>query len=1071
MARALAKAYTDRTKHYKKRSFADRFEAGLASPEPTLAEARCEAHALFSARLETTALGRASLETLAVVERMVWEINYEASLCPLIAAARGLPDAVEAVVRATLLTMGTHDYDRTSSLVVLPTTDRHRLLREPCLPLRHLVCAALEAEYAAARERAERLRKGGDRWLRSCLAYTFPDEDWANADLKASLASKEPPWFLLSAVSESTLVRRWLERGDAFNISVYALNLACVLPAAEAVAIFAECLRQLLVKPKYGALAKTPPRDIAQALACIGTEEAAAVLAPYASHPVLAPVVLAFFRERPEHGAALQTQAKGRKLEATAARVLGKGKKVAAVAGPTAMSEDLPPVLRDPPWRAKKSKEKPIVVEGLVPLGLDLERVALVRPPAPLVTPKIRDMTAEELLAWKKEASAGTGATAAGKTIHADFELHSLGRGSWEYRRVPEFEGLWAWNEKGAYLEAGALAWVERHGLAALPGFLARDWVRWLAYEGYDEYFDAVQSLVSPRTAPMIARIATRKRRRRVANAWLIEHAEVAALGLIPDALSERKEPRAHAEAALLVLARHGKEAVVRKAAKAYGEQARRGIEALLALDPLAISSSIPKPPDFLRISELPPVKTRAGKTLDEAAFSALLEMLRLGTVDEPYPGIELVRKACDEASLGELAIELAEQWVLGDAPGRHEWMLHAVVHFRSERGARRIAELAREWAVKSLAKAERACGALAADGSDLALMHLAHIAESTRFDALKKMAGELVKEAAAARGLTEAELGDRTVPDAGLGPDGTIERSYGRRARVVSCDSALRPIVRERTKTGLGAPERSLPRPLKTDDAGKVEEARERFEQLKKDLGAIGQRQVRRLERAMVEGRTWSAADFKARIVGHPLLRHLAAALVWESVPARGEARAFRVAEDGSFADARDGRMDLPAESGVRLGHPVRTPDLVESWSTVFADYEIVQPFEQLSRTRHAPTSAEKKRDRLESAGEISVPARTLLGTMEARGWRRDSAGFISAWLRPVRSRGGEVLTARWPIVPGIAMESLAAAAEVVTGPLVVEASDGQPVALGELDDVAFSELVRDITGLRDRG
>ena len=553
MARALAKAYTDRTKHYKKRSFADRFEAGLASPEPTLAEARCEAHALFSARLETTELGRASLETLAVVERMVWEINYEASLCPLIAAARGLPDAVEAVVRATLLTMGTHDYDRTSSLVVLPTTDRHRLPREPCLPLRHLVCAASEAEYAAARERAERLRKGGDRLLRSCLAYTFPDEDWANADLKASLASKEPPWFLLSAVSESTLVRRWLERGDAFNISVYALNLACVLPAAEAVAIFAECLRQLLVKPKYGALAKTPPRDIAQALACIGTEEAAAVLAPYASHPVLAPLVLAFFRERPELGAALQTQAKGRKLEATAARVLGKRKKVAAVAGPMAMSEDLPPVLRDPPWRAKKSKEKPIVVEGLVPLGLDLERVALVRPPAPLVAPNVRDMTAKELSAWKKEASAGTGATAAGETIHADFELHSLGRGSWEYRRVPEFEGLWAWNEKEAYLEAGALAWVERHGLAALPGFLARDWVRWLAYEGYDEYFDAVQSLVSPRTAESGPRFARRRRDRLCYETRLMLRGDLLerfdeALGKLPvhkDALRPGAKPSA----------------------------------------------------------------------------------------------------------------------------------------------------------------------------------------------------------------------------------------------------------------------------------------------------------------------------------------------------------------------------------------------------------------------------------------------------------------------------------------------------------------------------------------------
>jgi hypothetical protein len=48
--------------------------------------------------------------------------------------------------------------------------------------------------------------------------------------------------------------------------------------------------------------------------------------------------------------------------------------------------------------------------------------------------------------------------------------------------------------------------------------------------------------------------------------------------------------------------------------------------------------------------------------------------------------------------------------------------------------------------------------------------------------------------------------------------------------------------------------------------------------------------------------------------------------------------------------------------------------------------------------------------------------------------------------------------------------MESLADAADVVTGPLVVETLDGRPVVLGELDDVAFSEIARDIAVVRDR-
>ncbi|OJY16926.1 MAG: hypothetical protein BGO98_12150 [Myxococcales bacterium 68-20] len=1060
----VAKTFASKPHSYMPKTNAQLFEAGLESKnEETLASARREAYELLS-KLDAASVKAASIEALSVAERMVWHMSHEASLAPVIAAARGLPDAVEAVVRATRLQTATLD-GYTTSVLVVPASAQGRTWGEPCRPLRHLICAAPDAEYVEARRHAEALRKDADLMLRSSIAYVFPEEPWGNADLESALESEAKPeayHFVLTAVSDASLVQRWVAAKGPFHLATYALDLVCALPPAEAVALFGEHLPKLLVKPKHGPLLKTPPRDVAQALACIGTKAAAATLAAYANHAVLAPMVLAFFRERPELGSALQAQAKGKgKLEATAARVLGKPRPAAAEA--TAEPGDLPPVLRDAPWRASKRGGKETIVAGLSLLGLELERVALVRQPSSIERSRpVRDMSSEAFAAWKATASEGD-------FVYADYEHAKGAGGAWEYHRIPDEEGLWSWNEKPkAYLAAGPLAWVEKHGLATIPGFLAREWIRWLAYDGHEEYLDAVMSLVSPRSAPMLARVATRKRWRRVAAAWLVEHAEVAAFGLIPDALSDKKEARAHAEAALLLIARHGKDAVVRTTASKYGEEAARAIEALLARDPLAVDVTVPKRPDFLRLGELPRVSLRSGKSLDEDAISLLVEMLQISAVDEPYPGIELVREACDEASLGELAIELVEQWVIGDAPGRHEWMLHAAVHFRSERGIRRVAELAREWARKNMAKAERACAALAADGSDIALVHLAHIAETTRFAALKETAASLIRDAAAARGLTEAELGDRTVPDGGLGPDGTITVSYGTRELVVGCDVSLGPVVREKTNAGLGSPAKTLPRPVKTDDAAKVKQARERFEQLKQDLAAIGQRQMRRLERAMIEGRTWPVPDFEARIVAHPLLRHIAAALIWEVVPAEGEAQTFRIAEDGTPADASDRRLELSEEAGVRLAHPARTPGLAGRWSALFGDYEIVQPFEQLGRAVHAPTPAEEEADRIDRTGAIAVPARKLLGTMEARGWRRDDAGFVSAFLRPVRGRHGEDLTARWAIVPGISMESLPDAPDAVTSPLVVEGPDGAPVSLGAVEVVGFSEIVRDVEAVR---
>ncbi len=78
------------------------------------------------------------------------------------------------------------------------------------------------------------------------------------------------------------------------------------------------------------------------------------------------------------------------------------------------------------------------------------------------------------------------------------------------------------------------------------------------------------------------------------------------------------------------------------------------------------------------------------------------------------------------------------------------------------------------------------------------------------------------------------------------------------------------------------------------------------------------------------------------------------------------------------------------------------------------------------------------------------------------------DDAGFVSAFLRPVRGRRGEELTACWPIVPGISMESLSDAPDAVTSPLVVEGSDGAPVPLGLVEVVGFSEIVRDVEAVR---
>ncbi|PRY59760.1 DUF4132 domain-containing protein [Glycomyces artemisiae] len=646
---------------------------------------------------------------------------------------------------------------------------------------------------------------------------------------------------------------------------------------------------------------------------------------------------------------------------------------------PEADIDALPPLLASPPWKAKRPK--PVVVAGLEP-------------------------EAATAVVWADEDERRLWAALREEDGDGGYDEQQVQRVLAHFEKSGEIHYpilFFAW----ARIEAAESLLDRWDGEAGY--FQPEDLQRMLARFG-DRVADRIVPLVKGRTAlaevlvPVrtleAARLAAEwiarsKSLAPVAKRWFARHAEAAPHLLVPDALGGDKPARKAATAALRhLIAEHGAEPVA-AAAKAYGEAAANAIDALIAADPLdPLDATIPKQAAWAAPALLPQVllKGRAA-ALPAESVRHLLTVLALDSPEVPYAGVGAVAEACDAASLTAFSWAVFELWTAAGAPAKDSWAFSQLAHFADDDTVARLEALIRRWPgqgqhKRAVAGLER----LGAIGTETALRALYAISRKVAFRPLKKEAGRQIDLVAARLGLSPEQLADRLVPDFGLG--GGLVLDYGPRQFTVGFDERLVPCAID----GDGKRLARLPKPGKQDDAAVADEAYQRFAQLKRDVKKVAEEQVRRLERAMAAQRTWTGPQFLEFFADHPLLRHLARRLVWEAVTAEG-ALAFRIAEDGTYADVEEETVEIPETARIRLAHPAALGDALAAWTEVFADYEVLQPFEQLGRPVMAFTEEELRTGRLERFTGRSISVGRVFALTKA-GWLTGPANNL--WVEP---------------------------------------------------------------------
>ncbi|WP_157241240.1 DUF4132 domain-containing protein [Catenuloplanes japonicus] len=422
-------------------------------------------------------------------------------------------------------------------------------------------------------------------------------------------------------------------------------------------------------------------------------------------------------------------------------------------------------------------------------------------------------------------------------------------------------------------------------------------------------------------------------------------------------------------------------------------EAARARVEAVLPprvpSGPVAPESALPAAlqagvkaralPHWLVVPALPPVplRTHDGAVLPETAVRRLLALLSLSTFAAPHPGLAEVREACDPAALTAFGWALFTQWARVEHPAADKQALVALTFLGDDTVLPRLTDEVLGWSEHATARARTGLEVFLTLGTDTALTCLQRMARTARTKSFRKLAAAKLDEMAQARGLTTAELNDRIVSDLGLDADGRFLLDYGPRRFTVTFDVKLNPLVADADGRRLAG----LPRAAASDDAALADEAKRAFAALKRDARSLATDRIRALEEAMITGRSWSAAELRTLLIGHPAVRYLTRALLWQAA----DGPAFRVAEDGTLADVADTTVTLADDRRVTLYHPALAGPELATWVEVFADYEIFQPFRQLDREVHRPDAAQA------AARTIALDTsekREILYPLVTRGW-----------------------------------------------------------------------------------
>ena len=333
---------------------------------------------------------------------------------------------------------------------------------------------------------------------------------------------------------------------------------------------------------------------------------------------------------------------------------------------------------------------------------------------------------------------------------------------------------------------------------------------------------------------------------------------------------------------------------------------------------------------------------------LEEGQILSVLSATAGMTEDGLAPAVRQTFKPLASSATLRFTRHLLEHWIAANGEPKLRWLLRFLPDYGNDECAQRLYEAINQWHKSRRPRAVEALRALARMNTPYALALVREVlTRRPSMDSLYDGAWSALREAAASRRISHAELLDELMPDFGL--SNGLSLNTGAHCYSVSLGAQLQLLVHDEN----GKRYKSLPKAKAGDDAAQWEVAQQQYKTIGSALKKLSQSYAQHLQHSLWCGRRWSVQRWQQLFCQHPVLSQLAHSLIWLAWDRLGQRMdSLRITEDGSLLNRDEQLVCLPDNAQLSLWHPVHAlPGELDGWSAHLADYELQPPFDQLNQ------------------------------------------------------------------------------------------------------------------------